>query len=201
MGNLNSRKQNIQEGIPLIKEWIERKRPEYKENTDFKELEKIVKEIETENDYSKDAFDDIRYLLRPFEYIPLKIKRIFNIGTLDNYTMFIASRHFESIDDFINLEIGIKRFNGNMTKFHYNPIPLTNTTRKLFDHLQTLYIYSPNDNQFKDDERIIAREIQLVPYYLKCSALVVDKCKTRFRNKCFYLVYNYLNLSSPFLCS
>ena len=60
MGNLNSRKQNIQEGIPLIKEWIELKRQEYKENNDFSELEKIVKEIETENDYSKDAFDDIR---------------------------------------------------------------------------------------------------------------------------------------------
>ena len=72
--------------------------------------------------------------------------------------MFIASRHFQTIDDYINLEMGIKRFNGNMTKFHYNPIPLTNTTRKLFDHLQTLFIYSPNDNQFKEDERIIARE-------------------------------------------
>ena len=51
MGNLNSRKQNIQEGIPFIKEWIERKRPEYKENTDFKELEKIVKEIEKDKNY------------------------------------------------------------------------------------------------------------------------------------------------------
>ena len=114
MGNLNSRKQNIQEGIPLIKEWIEVKRQEFKNNNDFSELEKIVKEIEKDQDYSKDAFEDIRYLLRPFEYIPLKIKRMFNIGTLDNYTIFIASRHFESIDDYINLEMGIKRLNGNM---------------------------------------------------------------------------------------
>ena len=128
----------IQEGIPLIKEWIEVKRQEFKNNNDFSELEKIVKEIENDKDYSNDAYEDIRYLLRPFEYIPLKIKRIFNIGTLDNYTMFIASRHFESIDDFINLEMGVKRFNGNMTKFHYNPISLTEKTRKLFPNVETL---------------------------------------------------------------
>ena len=46
MGNLNSRKQNIQEGIPLIKEWIELKRQEFENNDDFNELERIVKEIE-----------------------------------------------------------------------------------------------------------------------------------------------------------
>ena len=61
----------IQEGIPLIKEWIEVKRQEFKNNNDFSELEKIVKEIETENDYSKDAFDDIRYLLSGCPYISL----------------------------------------------------------------------------------------------------------------------------------
>ena len=130
----------IQEGIPLIKEWIETKRSEFENNTDFKELIRVINEIEKDKDYSKDAYEDIRYLLRPFEYIPLKIKRLFNIGTLDNYTIFIASRHFESIDDYKNLEMGVKRFNGNMTKFHYNPIALTEITRQLFTHLQTLYI-------------------------------------------------------------
>ena len=170
MGNTNSikRKQNIQEGIVLIKEWIELKRTEYENNDNFNELIRVINEIETEKDYSNDAYEDIRYLLRPFEYIPLNIKRIFNIGTLDHYTIFIASRHFETIEDFMNLELCTKRFNGNMTKFHYNPIPLTNTTRKLFDHLQTLYIYSPNDNQFEEDPRIIAREFQFVPHSSNC---------------------------------
>ena len=36
----------IQEGIPLIKEWIETKRQEFEENHDFKELVRIVNEIE-----------------------------------------------------------------------------------------------------------------------------------------------------------
>ena len=35
------------------------------------------------------------------------------------------------------------------------------------DHLQTLFIYSSKDNLFKEDERIIAKEFQFVPHYLK----------------------------------
>ena len=126
----------IKEAIPFIKEWIQTKKEEFEEKEEFKELIRVVNEIEQENDYSKQAYEDIRYLLRPFEYLPLKIKRLFNIATMDHYTMFIASRHFESIDDFINLELGVKRFNGNMTKFHYNPVPLTPITREWFDHFQ-----------------------------------------------------------------
>ena len=141
----------IKEGIPLIREWIERKRIEFENNDNFNELIRVINEIEKDEDFSNDAYEDIRYLLRPFEYIPLKIKRLFNIGTLDNYTIFIASRHFNTIEDYINLEMGIKRFNGNMTKFHYNPIPLTSITRELFDHLKTLFIYSRDDNLFKED--------------------------------------------------
>ena len=91
----------IKEGISLIKEWIETKRSEFENNDDFNELIRVIKEIEKDNDYSKDAYEDIRYLLRPFEYLPLKIKILFTIGTLDNYTIFIASRHFESIEDFV----------------------------------------------------------------------------------------------------
>ena len=36
----------IQEGIPLIKEWIETKRQEYENNNDFNELIRVVNEIE-----------------------------------------------------------------------------------------------------------------------------------------------------------
>ena len=35
MGNSNSRRQNIQEGILLIKEWIETKRNHFEDNNDF----------------------------------------------------------------------------------------------------------------------------------------------------------------------
>ena len=85
--------------------------------------------------------------------------------------MFIASRWFNSIDDHINLILGVKRFKENMTKFHYNPVPLNKITREFFDHLQTLYIYSLDDNLFLDDKRIIKREFQQCYYKISSSCL------------------------------
>ena len=79
-------------------------------------------------------------------------------GKLDLYCIFIASRHFETIEDHINLIKTTKRFQFNITKFHYNPISLTKTTRKFFTHLQTLYLYNEEDDIFENDEQIIKRE-------------------------------------------
>ena len=64
---------------------------------------------------------------------------------MDNYTIFIASRHFNSIDDYINLEMTTKRFRGNMTKFHYNPISLSSKTIHLFPNVETFHLYSKKD--------------------------------------------------------
>ena len=80
-----------------------------------------MNEIQNENDYSQNAFEDIRFVLNPFEEeLPLKIKRIFNLSRMDHYTMFIATRWFDSIDDHINLTFVAKRFRCNMEKFVYN---------------------------------------------------------------------------------
>ena len=75
----------------------------------------------------------------------MKSHIIINKGQLDLYTIFISSRWFESIEDFINLELTIPRMNGNMTKFHYNPISITKKTREFFPYLQTLYLYDKSD--------------------------------------------------------
>lgn len=78
-------------------------------------------------------------------------------GHLHNYAIFIASRWFKTIDDFINLETSSPRFLGNLEKYFYNPIPLNIKTKALFPNLRTLYLYNPNDDKFEDDENIIAR--------------------------------------------
>ena len=113
-------------------------------------------------------------------------------GQLSNYALFIASRYFESADDYSNVEKGCKRFYGNTSKFFYNPISLTEQTREWFDHLQTLYIYSSKDMRFEEDERIQRREyIKVKPYdllfdqvkqieewtKLKCEEIVFDSTK------------------------
>ena len=57
----------------------------------------------------------------------------------NNYCLFLASKYFESIEDYKHLELSTTRALNNINKFHYNPIPLTEETRRYFDHLQTLY--------------------------------------------------------------
>ena len=89
--------------------------------------------------------------------------RLFSLD--NNYCLYLASMWFESIEDFSHLEQATPRALNNISKFHYNPISLTEQTRPLFDNLQALYLYSPQDNQFPEDERIKARKIQISPYY------------------------------------
>ena len=113
------------------------------------------------------------------------------LSQLDNYCIFLSSKWFESIEDHINLTKVCKRLKLNMEKFHFNPIPLTETTREYFPFLQTLYQYYQNDNLFLDDERIIAREYPLLMKYVeykemrqleewtnkKCTEIVFDSDK------------------------
>ncbi|EDR26627.1 hypothetical protein EDI_295610 [Entamoeba dispar SAW760] len=83
--------------------------------------------------------------------------------------IMITSMYFDDIKDFINLEIGIKRFQGNMERFHFNPIPLNEHSRKLFPNIETFHIYNEKDEEF-DDRRVFKYVIwYLVSYseYLK----------------------------------
>ena len=178
--------QTIQNQIQLIKEWINmyqfslseeietfNSSNQLQQYNEIKELKELLDEIERMNDYSMESYLDIQFQLKQTSLIPLRIKRMFNASQMDHYTMFLSTKYFETIEDFINLEMGVKRFNGNMTKFHYNPITLTPSTREFFTHLQTLYPYSNSDNQFENDKRIIART--------KCSIekydLMIDQLK------------------------
>ncbi|EDR25008.1 hypothetical protein, conserved [Entamoeba dispar SAW760] len=64
--------------------------------------------------------------------------------------IMITSKYFNDINDFINLEIGVKRFQGNIERFHFNPIPLNKYSRKLFPNIETFHIYNKKDEIFKD---------------------------------------------------
>ena len=94
----------------------------------------------------------------------IKIKK----GQIHLYCAYLTSMYFESLSDLINFELCSSRFNGNMTKFHFNPFPLTEITREFFPSLQTLFIYDrKNDNLFENDERIKQRkEIKIEKYNL-----------------------------------
>ncbi|BFU26149.1 leucine rich repeat protein, BspA family [Entamoeba histolytica] len=85
--------------------------------------------------------------------------------------IMIVSKYFEDINDFINLEIGIKRFRGNMERFHFNPIPLNQYSRKLFPNIETFHIYNEEDEIFKDG-RIIK---QIIWYKVSYSKYLKEK--------------------------
>ncbi|GAB1226417.1 hypothetical protein ENUP19_0288G0004 [Entamoeba nuttalli] len=85
--------------------------------------------------------------------------------------IMIVSKYFEDINDFINLEIGIKRFQGNMERFHFNPIPLNQYSRKLFPNIETFHIYNKEDEIF-DDGRIFK---QIIWYKVSYSKYLKEK--------------------------
>ncbi|EDR26501.1 hypothetical protein, conserved [Entamoeba dispar SAW760] len=64
--------------------------------------------------------------------------------------IMITSMYFNDINDFINLEFGIKRFQPNMERFHFNPIPLNEYSRKLFTNIETFHIYNKCDEIYND---------------------------------------------------
>ncbi|EDR21665.1 hypothetical protein, conserved [Entamoeba dispar SAW760] len=64
--------------------------------------------------------------------------------------IMITSMYFNDINDFINLEMGVKRYRGNIERFHFNPIPLNEYSRKLFTNIETFHVYNYNDEIFND---------------------------------------------------
>ena len=63
----------------------------------------------------------------------------------------VVSQYFETINDFINIEIATPKAKGNMAKFHFNPIPLDEWSRTLFTSLQTLHLYDEKDERFEEE--------------------------------------------------
>ncbi|BFU21028.1 Leucine rich repeats (6 copies), putative [Entamoeba histolytica] len=95
--------------------------------------------------------------------------------------IMIVSKYFEDIKDFINLEIGIKRFQGNMEQFHFNPIPLNQYSRKLFPNIETFHIYNKEDKIFEDG-RIFK---YVIWYKVKIYGNTIQKEVNSLGNYCF----------------
>ncbi|EDR26762.1 hypothetical protein, conserved, partial [Entamoeba dispar SAW760] len=85
--------------------------------------------------------------------------------------IMITSMYFNDINDFINLEIGVKRFQGNIERFHFNPIPLNEYSRKLFPNIETFHIYNKYDKIFNDG-RIFK---QVIWYLVNYSTYLKEK--------------------------
>ncbi|EDR23496.1 hypothetical protein EDI_096300 [Entamoeba dispar SAW760] len=113
----------------------------------------------------------------------------------------IVSMYFDDINDFINLEIGIKRFQGNMERFHFNPISLNKYSRKLFHNIETFHICDEDDEIFNDG-RILKNSC-----FKGCETLTIvtiPSMVTEIGNECFngYKIFiNEQNITSFEICN
>ena len=98
---------------------------------------------------------------------------------MDHYTIFIASRYFESLDDFINLELGVKRFYGNMTKFFYNPISLSQDVIDFFPKVETIHLYNKEDEFIIDD--VVKRFVIWYPVTYSESQQLIQKLNDKMK--------------------
>lgn len=111
-----------------------------------------------------------------------------NKSQLDNHSIFIVSKWFKTINDYINLEFSSPKFLGNLNNYEYNPIPINSKTKRFFPNLKTLYIYKPNDEKFKDDEKIIKRikcKIDRFDLYNQQRITLQNWTKRRLKNVVF----------------
>ena len=108
----------------------------------------------------------------------------------DNYCVFIASRFFESIDDFINLEIGCKQYNGNLSKFFYNPISLKPHLLKFFPNIQTLHLYNRDDEYLENSN--IQRYVNWYEYipYSKLQNKNIEYKHVVYTSNCHRILYS-----------
>ncbi|ELP92892.1 hypothetical protein EIN_216370 [Entamoeba invadens IP1] len=70
---------------------------------------------------------------------------------LETYHMMVISQYFPSIKIFVSIELVCKKYNGNMVKFHNNPISINQKTIKYFSNIETLNIYNKYDETFGND--------------------------------------------------
>ena len=73
---------------------------------------------------------------------------------LDSYSMLIVGKYFQTLEDYVNIICVNSKYIDMLDKYHYNPIPITQKQLKYFSHLETQYLYSPDDEILKGIQRI-----------------------------------------------
>jgi len=64
------------------------------------------------------------------------------MSKLSLFDLTIIGKYFNDINDFKNLSCTCKEYNGILSQYHFNPIPIDNENEiKLFDNMETIHIY------------------------------------------------------------
>ncbi|ELP92900.1 hypothetical protein EIN_312320 [Entamoeba invadens IP1] len=111
---------------------------------------------------------------------------------LTGYHIMIVSKYFDIDRDFINLELVCKKFNGNMEKFHFNPIPLNSKTLGYFPNIETLHLWNRKAENFGngfmmntkekvecENKGVLKREFFRIIVWFNVDFETVDRNKSR----------------------
>ena len=101
-------------------------------------------------------------------------KKIYSLdhGKITFQCMYYVTQYLETIHDIKNVEMCCSKFKGNTERFEFNPIRISDTTRKLFPKLKQLHLYTKDDPKFESDFSIEKR-------YLLCEIGAFEASKLR----------------------
>ena len=103
----------------IFNEIIKKQESYEKYKQEIEKINKIMKELNLKNKKEINANEEYFKKDKSYEkQFTIEERNKLKIYKLDNQSIMIASRWFESIDDFINLELGCSEFKMNMEKFH-----------------------------------------------------------------------------------
>ena len=89
---------------------------------------------------------------------------------LNPYCMSLASKYFNSIDDYVNVEKTCRGYRGTIEQFKYNPIPLTTRNeRNVFSGIEMYHFYNTNTTVenaiILNDPKIQQKVVHEEPYH------------------------------------
>ena len=148
-----------QEKYEIFKQQIERIRLQQQETFESEE-EKQLFTMDINEYYSETKMNELE---NTFSFQKRSQYQLFH---LEKHCLQIASSYFESIDDFISLEMVSKRMTGNMESFNFNPIPLNKYTMKFFPNLQCFHVYSESDYLIKNKQIKSCKIAYKIPYHI-----------------------------------
>ena len=116
-------------------------------NKQLQQKEHLLNNITDYNSfYTEEKWKKFKYQFTCKEKTELKLHHLDN-----TYCIFLASKYFNSIDDYKNIEMTCKQNQGNSEKFFYNPISITKETINLFPNIESLYMYTEVDELLSDE--------------------------------------------------
>ena len=87
----------------------------------------------------------------------MKNIKIAKKGQIDIYSTFISSFYLSTYQDIVNIILSSPRHKYILEKYHFNPVEIPTKQRQYFKNLETLHLYTKEQNEFENDPNIKKR--------------------------------------------